>query len=139
MDAEASAQATPEKLSTSDSVKHWVAAFLRYLELKLRLLGIESKEAGLHLLILILLFSATVALFVAFLLLFSVFLLYLVMRLFGIEWGWSALICGGVVLLLSAVSAVVLRFRITKPIYPLTRAELKKDRSWLARTKTKND
>ncbi len=139
MDAEASSQAAPEKVSTGDSVKHWVAAFLRYLELKLRLLGIESKEAGFHLLILILLFSATIALFVAFLLLFSVFLLYLVMRLCGVEWGWSALICGGVVLLLSVVSAVVLRFRITKPIYPLTRAELQKDRSWLARTKTKND
>jgi uncharacterized membrane protein YqjE len=139
MDPDPASRGAPEKISTSDSVRNWVASFFRYLELKLRLLGIESKEAGVHLLILALLFAGTVALFVAFLLLFSVFLLYLVMKLFGIEWGWSALICGGTVLLLSVVSAVVLRFQITKPIFKHTRAELQKDRAWLARTKTNSD
>ena len=41
--------------------------FLSYLELRLRLLGLESKEAGLHLLVLALLFAGTVVLFAGFL------------------------------------------------------------------------
>jgi uncharacterized membrane protein YqjE len=135
MDAETTPQGAPERLSTSDSVRAWAASFFRYLELKLQLLGLESKEAGIHFLLLVVLFVAAVVLFVIFLIFFAVFLLYLVVKLTGIEWGWSALICGGVVLLLSVASAVMLRFKITKPIFALTRAELQKDRAWLAQTK----
>ncbi|MGA8659309.1 MAG: phage holin family protein [Chthoniobacterales bacterium] len=131
--------AEPERISASESVRNWVAALVHYLELKLQLLGVESKEAGFHVLILALLFAGTVAFFGAFSLLFGVFLLYLIMRISGLEWGWSALICAGVLLGLSLVSAIILRLRITKPIFSLTRAELQKDREWLGRTKPDND
>jgi hypothetical protein len=40
-------------------------------------------------------------------------------------------------LLILFSSAVVLRFRIVRPIFPITLAELKKDREWLSH-KTKN-
>ena len=56
MDPDAPLGAQASKQSTSDSVRNWVASFLSYLELRLRLLGLESKEAGLHLLVLALLF-----------------------------------------------------------------------------------
>jgi uncharacterized membrane protein YqjE len=132
-------EAEPARISASESVREWVAAAVHYLDLKLRLLGLESKEAGFHVLVLALLFASAVALFGAFLLFFAVFLLYLIIRISGLEWGWCALICAGILLVLSLVSVIILRLRIAKPIFSLTRAELQKDREWLGRTKTSND
>jgi len=139
MASDAPGEAEPARVSASESVRDWVAAAVHYLDLKLKLLGLESKEAGFHVLVLALLFASTVALFGAFFLLFAVFLLYLITRISGLEWGWSALICAGILLVLSLVSAIILRLRIGKPIFRLTRAELQKDREWLGRTKTGND
>ena len=89
---------------TSDSVQHWVASFLAYLELRLRLLGLEAKEAGFHLLVLALLFVGAVVFFAGFLVMLLVFLLYLLTLIFHWGWGWSALACG-VVSLLAAIAA----------------------------------
>ncbi len=88
--------AEAERVSTGDSIRDWVASLLRYAELRLRLLGLESKDAGLHLLILAILFASTVALFAGFLLMFAVFLLYLIITLLHWEWGWGALLCSGI-------------------------------------------
>lgn len=129
--------AETERASTGDSIRDWVASFLRYAELRVRLLGLESKDAGIHLLVLALLFASTVALFVGFLLMFAVFLLYLIITLLHWEWGWGALLCSGILLLGSIVAAIVLRFRIVRPLFSLTLAELQKDREWL-KTKTRN-
>jgi Predicted membrane protein len=129
--------AEEERVSTGDSIRDWVASFLRYAELRLRLLGLESKDAGLHLLILAILFASTVVLFAGFLLMFAVFLLYLIITLLHWEWGWGALLCAGVLLLGSITAAILLRFRIVRPVFALTLAELQKDREWL-KTKTRN-
>jgi len=139
MDPDGSLGAQTSKQSTSDSVRNLVASFLSYLELRLRLLGLESKEAGFHLLALALLFASTVVFFAGFLVMLIVFLLYLVMLIFHWEWGWSALLCGGVLLLISAVAGVILRYRIMKPIFPTTVAEFKKDREWLTHKKKKGE
>ncbi|MBV8351625.1 MAG: phage holin family protein [Verrucomicrobia bacterium] len=139
MDPDGSLGAQPSKQSASDSVRNLVATFLSYLELRLRLLGLESKEAGFHLLILALLFTGTVVFFAGFLVMLIVFLLYLVTSLFHWEWGWSALACGGVLLLISVVAGVILRYRIIKPIFPITVAEFKKDREWLTHKKKKSE
>jgi uncharacterized membrane protein YqjE len=129
--------AEAERVSSGDSIRSWVASFLRYVELRLRLLGLESKEAGLHLLILGVLFASTVALFASCLLMFAVFLLYLICTLLHWEWGWGALLCSGILLLGSVIAAIILRYRIGRPLFPLTLAELQKDREWL-KTKTRN-
>src|SRR6266436_966065 len=129
--------AEAERVSTGDSIRSWVASFLRYAELRLRLLGLESKEAGLHLLILGVLFASTVALFASCLLMFAVFLLYLIITLLHWEWGWERLLSSGILLLGAAFPAFFLRFRIGRPLFPLTLAELQKDREWL-KTKTRN-
>jgi uncharacterized membrane protein YqjE len=129
--------AETERVSTGDSIRDWVASFLRYGELRLRLLGLESKDAGLHLLILAVLFASVVALFVGFLLMLAVFLLYLIITLLHWEWGWGALLCSGILLLGSIVAALILRFQIVRPLFSLTLAELQKDREWL-KTKTRN-
>jgi uncharacterized membrane protein YqjE len=129
--------AEAERVSSGDSIRSWVASFLRYVELRLRLFGLESKEAGLHLLILGVLFASTVALFAGCLVMFAVFLLYLIITLLHWEWGWGALLCSGILLLGSIIAAIILRFRIGRPLFPLTLAELQKDREWL-KTKTRN-
>jgi uncharacterized membrane protein YqjE len=129
--------AESERASAGESIREWVASFLRYAELRLRLLGLESRDAGLHLLILALLFTSTLALFAGFLLMFGVFLLYLIVTLLHWEWGWGALLCAGVLLLGSITAAIVLRFRVVRPVFSLTLAELQKDREWL-KTKTRN-
>jgi uncharacterized membrane protein YqjE len=123
--------AQASKQSTSDSIRNWIASFISYLELRLRLLGLESKEAGLHLLVLALLFVGAVVFFAGFLVLLLVFLLYLIALLFHWEWGWSALACAGLSLLLAVAAGLVLRYRIVKPLFPTTLAEFKRDREWL--------
>jgi uncharacterized membrane protein YqjE len=131
MDPDAPLGAQASSQSTSDSVKKWVASFLAYLELRLQLLGLESKEAGLHLLVLALLFVGAVVFFAGFLVMLIVFLLYLLTLIFHWGWGWSALACGGVSLLIAVGAGVTLRFRIIRPLFPTTLAEFKRDREWL--------
>jgi uncharacterized membrane protein YqjE len=131
MDPDAALGAQASKQSTSETVRNWIASFLRYLELRLRLLGVESKEAGLHLLVLALLFVGAVVFFAGFLVMLLVFLLYLITILFHWGWGWSALTCGVVSLLAAVAAGFVLRYRIVRPLFPTTFAEFKKDREWL--------
>jgi uncharacterized membrane protein YqjE len=139
MDPDAPLGAQVSKESTSDSVRKWVASFLGYLELRLRLLGLESKEAGLHLLVLALLFVSAVVFFAGFLVMLLVFWLYLLTLIFHWGWGWSALACGGVSLLVAIAAGVILRYRIVKPLFPTTFAEFKRDREWLTHKTKEND
>src|SRR5260370_41180644 len=131
MSAVAPPGAEAERASTGDSIREWVASLLRYAELGIRLLGLESKDAGLHLLLLAILFASTVTLFAGFLLMFAVFLLFLIITLLHWEWGWGALLCSGILLLGSIAVAIILRFRIVLPLFSLTLAELQKDRECL--------
>jgi uncharacterized membrane protein YqjE len=139
MDSDAPSGAQTSNQSASDSVRSWVASFLTYLKLRLSLLGLESKEAGLHLLVLALLFAGTVAFFIGFLIMLTVFLLYLVMLIFHWEWGWSALACGGLLLLCSIAAGMIFRFRIIKPLFSITLAEFEKDREWLTHKTKKSE
>jgi uncharacterized membrane protein YqjE len=66
---------------------------VRYLELRLQLVGLESRERGLHLLVLaLLLVTAGVCFFVGMMI---VFLLYLMMLTLQWDWSWSALALAG--------------------------------------------
>ncbi|MBV9105096.1 MAG: phage holin family protein [Verrucomicrobia bacterium] len=117
--------------STGDSVRNWVASFLTYLDLRLRLLGLESKEAGLHLLVLALLLVGALVFFAGFLVMLLVFFLYLLTLIFHWAWGWSALTCAGISLLIAIIVGIIFRLRIVKPVFPTTFAEFKRDREWL--------
>src|ERR1700756_1605265 len=131
MDPDAPLGAQAPNQSTSDSVKQWVASFLGYLELRLQLLGLESKEAGLHLLVLALLFVGALVFFAGFLVLLLVFILYLLTLLFHWGWGGNALTCAVISLLIAVVAGAIFRFRVVKPVFPTTFAEFKRDREWL--------
>jgi uncharacterized membrane protein YqjE len=76
--------------SLLDSIQDLVAFFVRYLELRLQLFGLESREAGFHLLVLALLFVSVLICFGGFVIMLVVFLLYLMMLILHWEWGWSA-------------------------------------------------
>src|ERR1700722_6544014 len=139
MDPDAPLGAQALKQSTSDSVRNWIASLISYLELRLSLVGLESKEEGLHLLVLALLFVGAVVFFAGFLVMLVVFLLYLLTLIFHWGWGWSALACGGVSLLLAIAAGLVLRYRIVKPLFSTTFGELKRDREWLTHKTKEND
>jgi uncharacterized membrane protein YqjE len=120
--------------SPLDSIRHLVAFFVHHLELRLRLLGLESRESGFHLLILALLFVSVLICVCGFVIMSVIFLLYLMMLILHWEWGWSALALAGVLLLISVGLAFIFRFRIAKPFFPATLAEFQKDREWLKHT-----
>ena len=117
-----------------DSIRDSVAFFVRYLELRLELFGLESRETAVHLLVLALLLVSTVVCLGGFVIMLIVFLLYLMMLTLHWEWGWSALALAGLLLLISIGMAVIFRFRIAKPFFPATLAEFQKDREWLKYT-----
>src|SRR6478735_6919942 len=118
----------PSVLSTGVPLRRWISSLLLFLELRLRLFSLESKEAGIHLLTLALLLVSALVFLAGFLVLLIVFILYLLTLIFHWEWGWSALACAGVALVLTVIGGVLFRFQIVKPFFPNTLAELRKDR-----------
>ena len=135
MELDSSQSTGASKPSSLGSIQDLVACIVRYLELRLQLLGLESREASFHLLILALLFVSILICFGGFVIMSVVFLLYLMMLILHWEWGWSALGLAAVLLLFSIGMAVIFRFRIVKPFFPTTLAEFQKDREWLKHTR----
>jgi uncharacterized membrane protein YqjE len=120
--------------SLADSIRDSVALFIRYLQLRLQLIELESRETGFHLLILALLMVSTAIFLGGSIVMLVVFLLYLMMLTLHWEWGWSALALAGVLLIVSIGMAAIVKFRIAKPVFPATLAEFQKDREWLKHT-----
>jgi uncharacterized membrane protein YqjE len=119
------------KSSAADSIQAWIASFLLYLELRLQLLGLEARQAGLHLLMISLLLVSMLVCFAGCLLLLIVFLLYLMMLILHWALGWCALALAAVLFFTSIVIGIIFRFRLTKALFPVTLAEFQKDRQWL--------
>jgi uncharacterized membrane protein YqjE len=134
MNSDASHGVQASKPAPGDSIRDSVAFFFRYLELRLQLLGLETRETGLHLLALALLLVTTITFFVSFVAMLIVFLLYLMMLILHWEWGWSALALAAVLLVISIVLGLIFRSRMVKPFFPVTFAEFQKDRQWLEHT-----
>ncbi|MGA8482115.1 MAG: phage holin family protein [Chthoniobacterales bacterium] len=70
-------------------------------------------------------------------LMYGASLLYLVALLFHLAWGWSALICGVILTLLSILAFFVPRIRLRQPVFQTTLKDLEKDKEWLIQSKTK--
>jgi uncharacterized membrane protein YqjE len=120
------------KISVGQSLQRWLASLIEYFELRIRLLGLESKEAGLHVLSLALLLVSTLTLFAGFLAMLVIFFLFLLTLLFGWPWGWSSLALGGGLLVLSIITTIIFRNRIAMPLFRASFAEFRKDREWLS-------
>ena len=137
MDSDPSQGTRASEPAPTDSIRNAIAFFVRYLELRLQLFGLESRETGLHLLVLALLLVSTIIFFVGFVAMLIVFLLYLMMLIFHWKWGWSALALAAVLVIISIVLGLIFRSKIVEPLFPVTFAEFQKDRQWLEHT-TKN-
>src|ERR1700751_1008926 len=131
MESDCSRGAHASEPAPGDSIRSLIVSFLSYLELRLKLLGLETRETGIQFLVLALLLASAIVFFGGFVAMLIVFLLYLMMLVFHWEWGWSALALAGALLLVSIGVAGVLKFRIVKPFFPVTLAEFQKDREWL--------
>ena len=108
-----------------------LTALADFLESRFALVAQESKAAAVQLLVL-----AGCLIFA--LLLCALGYIFLITgvvaglaHLAGISWPWIALAAAIVHFIIALALLVVARSRITKPVFPNTRAELKKDREWL--------
>jgi uncharacterized membrane protein YqjE len=79
----------------------WAGVLLDYLGLKGRLLALESKEAVGHFVRILVVIGVTLVLALSSAFMYGVFLLYLVTLLLHLAWGWSALISGALLTILS--------------------------------------
>lgn len=115
----------------------WAAVLLDYLDLKGRLLALESKEAVGHFVGILVIIGVTLVLALSSALMYGVFLLYLVALLLHLAWGWSALISGALLTILSLGGFFLLRIQFGKPIFQTTLRDIQKDKEWLSQPKTK--
>jgi uncharacterized membrane protein YqjE len=115
----------------------WAPVLLDYLDLKARLLALESKEALGHFVSILVIIGVTLILALSSALLYGVFLLYLVALFLHLAWGWSALICGALLTIFCIGGFFLLRLQIRKPIFQMTLKDLEKDKEWLSQPKTK--
>jgi uncharacterized membrane protein YqjE len=108
-----------------------LSAIADFFESRFALLAQESKAAALQLLIL------AGCLIFALLLCASGYVFLItgavvgLAHLVGISWPWIALAAAAVHFIFALVLLLVVRSRITKPLFRATLAELKKDREWL--------
>jgi len=119
------------KSSAADSIQIWIVFFLRYLELRLELLGLEAREAGVHLLIISLLLVGTLICFTGFFILLIVSLLYFMTLILHWPWGWCALLLAAGLFVIGIVTGIIFTSRLRKPLFSVTLAELQKDCQWL--------
>ena len=108
-----------------------LSALADFFESRFALLAEESKVAAVQVLILVgcLIFALLLsALGYVFLITGAVVGLA---HVAGISWPWIALAAAAVQFIIALVLLLVVRSRITKPLFRATIAELKKDREWL--------
>jgi uncharacterized membrane protein YqjE len=113
-------------------------ALADFFESRFALLTRESKAAALQLLILtacVILAAVLGALGYVFLIVGAVVGLA---HLAGISWPVVALAAAAAHFIIALVLLLIARSRITKPLFPITVAELKKDREWLRNLDTTN-
>jgi len=108
-----------------------LATLAEFFESRFALVAQESKAAAVQLLILAgCLIFALVLCALGYIFLITGVVVGLA-HLAGISWPWIALAAAAVHFIIALVLILVARSRITKPVFPNTRAELKKDREWL--------
>lgn len=114
-------------------LRAFLAACARYAGARFRLASLEGKDAARHafkLLALLLAALLIVAFAWLFLCLAAVFLLA---QAFGGShgWLWASLIMAGAHFVVATALVLAAKSGITKPLFPLTAEELKKDQQWL--------
>jgi uncharacterized membrane protein YqjE len=107
------------------------SAVVGFFESRFTLAARESKSAALQVLILVGCVIAALALCVMGYVFLIVSVVVGLAHLLGISWPMVALIAALLHFIIAVVLLLVARSRITKPMFPVTVDELKKDREWL--------
>jgi len=108
-----------------------LSAIVEFFEIRFALAAQESKAAALQLLILVGCVIAALALCVMGYVFLIVSAVAGIAHLLGTSWPVVALVVALLHFIIAGVLLLVARSRITKPMFPDTRDELKKDREWL--------
>jgi len=108
-----------------------LSAIVEFFEIRFALTAQESKAAALQLLILVGCVIAALALFVMGYVFLIVSAVAGIAHLLGTSWPVVALVVALLHFIIAGVLLLVARSRITKPMFPDTRDELRKDREWL--------
>jgi len=114
-----------------DNTLALISAAAGFFESRLALAARESKSAALQLLVLVACVIAALALCVMGYVFLIVSAVVVVAHLVGTSWPVIALIVALLHFIIAVVLLLVARSRITKPMFPDTVDELKKDREWL--------
>lgn len=114
-----------------DNALGLLSAIVEFFEIRFALFAQESKYAALHLLILAVCVIAALALCVMGYVFLIVSAVVGIAHLLGISWPVVALVVALMHFIVAAVLLLVVRNRITKPMFRDTVDELRKDREWL--------
>jgi len=114
-----------------DNALGLLSAIVEFFELRFAVLAQESKSAALQLLILVGCVIAALALCLMGYVFLIVSAVVGIAHLLGTSWPVVALVVALVHFIIAGVLLLVARSRITKPMFPDSIDELKKDREWL--------
>jgi uncharacterized membrane protein YqjE len=114
-----------------DNALGLLSAILEFFEIRFALAAQESKSAALQLLILVGCVIAALALSVMGYVFLIVSVVVGIAHLLGTSWPVVALVVALVHFIIAGVLLLVARSRLTKPMFPDTIDELKRDREWL--------
>ena len=114
-----------------DNALGLISAVVAFFESRFVLLAQESKSAAVQLLVLVGCVIAALALCVMGYVFLIVSVVVGIAHLLGTSWPVVALVAALLHFVIAAVLLLVARTRITKPMFPDSIDELKKDREWL--------
>jgi uncharacterized membrane protein YqjE len=115
----------------------WATALFDYLDLKGRLLTLESKEAVGHFVGILVIIGVTLVLALSSALTYSVFLLYLVALFLHLAWVWSALICRALLTIFSLGGSSCCDYSSRSRYFRRHSKIFQKDKEWLSQPKIK--
>lgn len=110
-----------------------VGSFSGYVHARLKLLQIESKEALVHVVVIVALLAAAVCLVVLGYIFLAVALAVLVQIWTGANWAWVLFGFAAAHLVLAVIAVLVARARFSRRIFGETIDQLQRDREWLSR------
>jgi len=102
-----------------------------HLRLRLGLLEVEGKEAGVHYVKLIIWLVAALVFALLGYILLLIATAFLIATYSSISWMWIALAAAGIHLLLVVICVGVVKSKLKKPVLQATMQELKQDAQWL--------
>jgi len=121
-------------------VRSFLAACAQYALARLKLASMEGKEAGGHVLKLLAYALGAVFLLVFAWLFLCLTVVFLLAKAFGEPngWLWASLVMAGLHIIVAGLLALRAKAGLSKPLFPITTQEFKKDQEWLETTTKPN-